>query len=73
MQWKEIEKIIGENEKYTRMLEYYESTGRMPTRKVPRTFTISQSSFDTLKSESRKTGKTMSALLDELIEKNFGT
>jgi hypothetical protein len=69
MQWKEIEKIIEENEKYTRMLEYYERTGRMPAKKVPRTFTLSQSSFDRLKSESARTGKTMSALLDEMIEK----
>ena len=71
MQWKEIEKIIAENGKYTKMLEYYDRTGRMPAKKVPRTFTLSQSSFDRLKAESKKTGKNMSALLDEMIEKSL--
>ena len=71
MQWKEVEKILKENEKYTKMLDYYDRTGRMPARKVPKTFTISQAGFDKLKAQSKKTGKTMSALLDELIEKNL--
>ena len=71
MQWKEVEKILKENGKYTKMLEYYDRTGRMPARKVPKTFTIQQSSFDRLNAESKRTGKTMSALLDEMIEKNI--
>ena len=71
MQWKEAEKILKENEKYTKMLEYYDRTGRMPARKVPKTFTLQQSTFDRLKAESARTGKNMSRLLDEMIEKNL--
>ncbi len=71
MQWKEIERIIRENEKYINMLEYYDVTGRLPSKKVARTFTLQQSSFDRLKSESARTGKSMSRLLDELIERMY--
>jgi hypothetical protein len=71
MQWKEIEVVLEENRKYTKMLEYYERTGLMPAKKVAKTFTISQASFDRLKSESKKTGKAMSALLDELVESQY--
>ena len=73
MQWKEVEKIIRENGKYTKMLEYYDRTGRMPARKVPKTFTLQQSSFDRLRTESARTGKNMSRLLDEMIEKELST
>lgn len=71
MQWKEIERTIGENRKYTEMLDYYDRTGRMPAKKAMRSFTLQQSNIDRLKSESAKKGKTMSALLDELIETNL--
>jgi len=71
MQWKEVEKILRENWKYTKMLEYYDRTGRMPARKVPKTFTLQQSSFDMLKAEAQRTGKNMSRLLDEMIEKSI--
>jgi hypothetical protein len=39
MRWKEIEKIMKEEEKYTKMLEEYDKTGVLPfkaSRKRPR-------------------------------------
>lgn len=50
------------------MLEYYDRTGKLPTRKILRSFTIKQFNYDRLKAESARTGRNMSALLDELIE-----
>jgi hypothetical protein len=69
MQWKEIERVLKENDRCMKMLEYYDRTGKSPTKKVPKNFTIKQYNFDRLKSESERTGKPMSRLLDELIEK----
>lgn len=68
MQWKDIERIMKENKRCTEMLEYYDRTGKLPTRKILRSFTIKQFNYDRLKAESARTGRNMSALLDELIE-----
>jgi hypothetical protein len=69
MQWKEIEQVINGNEGLFRMLSYYDRTGKMPGRKLVRSFTIKHSNFEKLRSESAKRGRTMSQLIDELIER----
>jgi hypothetical protein len=66
-----VERILKENEAYAKMLEYYDRTGKVPTRKVMRTFTIEQINFSRLKAESERTGKSMSKILDELVERSI--
>ncbi len=68
---RKIERILKENERYARMLEYYDRTGKLPTKKVLRSFTLEQMNIDRLKAESARTGRNMSKILDELIESNI--
>ena len=65
----EIRQIMKENDKYARMLEEYDRTGMFPLEKIRRSFTIKRMNYNKLKSVSKKTGKSMSDLLDEMIEK----
>lgn len=65
---RDIRRIMKENQRYADMLEYYDRTGRLPLRKVRRSFTLKDINFSHLKELSRKTGKSMSGILDELIE-----
>jgi hypothetical protein len=69
MQWKEIEKFLKDDEPFMQLLEYYDRTGKLPTKKLLRSFTIKQANFEKLKSAAAKRGTTMSRLLDEMIEK----
>ena len=64
----EIKKIAKKNERYTKMLEYFDSTGKLPSRKTRRSFTITKMDFDKLKDASKRRGRSMSDILDELIE-----
>lgn len=64
----EIKRTVEKNERYTKMLEYFDSTGKLPTRKVRKSFTITNMDFDKLKEASKRSGKSMSDILDELIE-----
>jgi len=66
---KDIEKIMKENEKYAQMLEYYDRTGQFPLHKIRRSFTLKEMNVAKLKGMSKKSGKSMSDILDELIEK----
>ena len=59
---------LDKNEKYMNMLEYYDRTGRFPLKKVRRSFTLKEMNITKLKQLSRKKGKSMSDILDELIE-----
>lgn len=65
----EIRRIMKKNERYTQMLEYYDRTGRFPLKKIRRSFTLKEMNISKLKKVSRKTGKSMSGILDNLIEK----
>lgn len=66
---KRFEKILNENEKYMKMLEYYDRTGRFPLDKIRRSFTLKEMNITKLKQMSKKTGKSMSDILDGFIEK----
>ena len=65
---KRYERILDRNEKYMKMLEYYDRTGRFPLDKLRRNFTLKEINVTRLREMSRKTGKSMSDILDELIE-----
>ncbi|MBI4173502.1 MAG: hypothetical protein HY519_02165 [Candidatus Aenigmarchaeota archaeon] len=67
-----IRRIIRENKRYTDMLEYYDRTGKLPLAKVRRSFTLRTMNIEALKSAAKATDKSMSGLLDELIEKHLG-
>ena len=71
MRLREIERIMKENEKYARMLEEFDRTGKLPTEKILRSFTIRRSTFQALKSQSKKTGKSMSDIIDEVVEREL--
>ena len=62
-----IERIMEKNEKYARMLEEYDRTGHLPIEKVRRSFTLRRMTIQKLKDLSKKTGKSMSDLIDELV------
>ena len=64
----EIRRIMKENEKYARMLEEYDKTGEFPLDKVRRSFTLRKMTMRKLKEASRKTGKSMSAIIDNVVE-----
>lgn len=65
----EIKKIMKKNEKYAKMLEEYDRTGEFPLDKIRRSFTLKRMNINKLKELSRKENKSMSRILDELIEK----
>ena len=71
MQFREIEKIMKENEKYAKILEEYDRTGAFPLQKVRRSFTLKQMTHDKLKSASKSTGKSMSDILDNLVDEKL--
>jgi hypothetical protein len=67
----ETRRIIEENSKYTDMLAEYDRTGHLPIEKVRRSFTLKRSTMTRLKAASKKTGKSMSGLIDALVEKDL--
>ena len=46
---KEYEKILNKNERYIKMLEYYDRTGRFPLDKIRRSFTLKEMNITKLK------------------------
>jgi len=64
---RDIKKIMKENEKYAQMLEEYDKTGKFPLEKIRRSFTLKRMTVNKLKNVSKKTGKSMSDILDELV------
>lgn len=69
MQSKDIKDVIKENMRYTRMLEEYDKKREFPLDKTRKNFTIKKGNYWKLKSTSKKTGKSMSEIIDEVIEK----
>jgi hypothetical protein len=65
----DIRRIMKENDRYARMLEYYDRTGRFPLDKIRRSYTLKEINIARLKKASNKTGKSMSDILDGLLEK----
>jgi len=68
---RDIKRIMKKNEKYARMLEEYDRTGKLPLEKVRRSFTLRRMTINELKEHSKRTGKSMSGLIDEMVEKNL--
>jgi hypothetical protein len=64
----EIRRIMKENEKYANMLEEYDRTGEFPLDKVRRSFTLRKMTMRKLKEASKKTGKSMSAIIDNVVD-----
>ena len=71
MQSKDIKDLIKENMRYTRMLEEYDKKREFPLDKTRRNFTIKKETYWKLKDVSKKTGKSMSDILDDVIEKSL--
>ncbi len=67
----EIRRIMKENDKYAKMLEDYDRTGEFPLDKIRRSFTLKRINIKRLKKKSEKTKKSMSDILDELIEREL--
>ena len=65
---KDILRIMKENVKYTNMFEEYDRTGEFPLDKVRRSFTLRKMTIKKLKAVSKKTGKSMSGLIDKVVE-----
>jgi len=65
----EIRRIMKENEKYANMLEEYDRTGEFPLDKVRRSFTLRKMTMSKLRRTSEKTGKSMSAIIDNVVDK----
>ena len=53
----EIRKIMKENGKYTKMLEEYDKTGKLPLEKIRRSFTLKRMTINKLKLASKKNRK----------------
>ena len=68
MRWKEIERIMKENEKWLNMLEEYDRTGKLPLERVRRSFTLKRMNYDKLRRIARERNEKMSRILDRLIE-----
>lgn len=64
----DILRIMKENEKYLNMLEEYDRTGVFPLEKVRRSFTLKRMTMDKLKRASKKTGKSMSDIIDNIVD-----
>ena len=67
---REIKRIMKKNEKWAKMLEEYDLTGHLPIEKVRRSFTLRRMTMSKLKELSEKTGKSMSSLIDSMVEKH---
>jgi hypothetical protein len=66
---RDIERILKKNERYARILEEYDRTGKFPLEKTRRSFTLRRMTMDKLRSMSKKSGRSMSAIIDSVIEK----
>jgi len=67
---REIRRTMKENEKFVRMLEEYDRTGKPPWEKIRRSFTLRRMTVEKLKETSKKTGKSMSDIIDKLVDTN---
>jgi len=68
MSLQEIRRIMKENEKYAKMLEEYDRTGKFPLDKLRRSFTLRRITINKLKGMSKQSGKSMSDIIDKLVE-----
>jgi hypothetical protein len=59
---------MRENEKYAKMLEDYDRTGKFPLEKIKRSFTLKRMTVDKLKKLSKQKRKSMSSILDRIVE-----
>jgi hypothetical protein len=64
----EIRKVMKENEKYADMLAEYDRTGKLPIEKIRRSFTLKRMTVSKLKEASDNSGKSMSDIIDCLVD-----
>ena len=67
----DIKRIMKVNEKYAKILEEYDRTGKFPLEKIRRSFTLKRMTINKLKESSKITGKSMSDILDELVDQEL--
>lgn len=67
---RDIRRTMKENEKFVRMLEEYDRTGKPPWGKIRRSFTLKRMTVEKLAKTSKKTGKSMSDIIDKLVDTN---
>lgn len=67
----DIKKIMKANDKYAKMLEEYDRTGKFPLDKIRRSYTLKRMTINKLKKESERTGKSMSDIIDGLVDDNI--
>jgi len=65
---KDIKRILKENEKYFKILEDFDRTGKFGLDKIRRSFTIKQMNYEKLKKLSKQKKINMSEILDNTIE-----
>ncbi len=68
---REIRRIMKENDKYAKILEEYDRTGKFPLEKIRRSFTLKRMTVNKLKNTSKDTGKSMSDIIDNLVDDNI--
>ena len=64
----ETRRIMRENKRYADMLEEFDRTGKLPLEKVRRSFTLKRATMKKLRKISRKSGKSMSGMIEALVE-----
>jgi predicted HTH transcriptional regulator len=62
---------MKENEKFARMLDEYDRTGKPPWEKIRRSFTLRRMTAEKLEEISKKTGKSMSDIIDMLVDSSI--
>lgn len=66
---RDIKRIMKENKVYLDMLEEYDRTGHLPVEKLRRSFTLKRMTVKKLKELSRRTGKSMSGIIDGMVSR----
>lgn len=64
----ETRRIMRENEKYAKMLEEFDRTGKLPLEKIRRSFTLKRATVRKLREISKKNDKSMSGMIEALVE-----
>ncbi len=65
---RDIRRIMKENQKYADMLEEFDRTDELPTEKIRRSFTLKRMTLNKLRKISKKKGKSMSGIIDSMVE-----
>lgn len=70
MRSNEIQKILKENKKYFDLLENYDKTKELPFQRKRIDVTLSVASINKLKEMRKKTGRPISRIIEDCINRN---